>query len=103
MNNVAKGREKSDGRVVAQGRVMAAPTAETRGAKAITASNRADQLNLFARTAENPSGSVGGAVSGRPDSVPCAVPKLASAKVNDLPAMTMEEVASEVNLKRAFE
>ena len=86
-------------------------TAARQGGKAITASKKAGQLDLFAGTAESPrpkpfgaeSGVVGGAVSGQPVSAPYAVPKPADVKGRDMPAMTMEEVASEVNLKRAWE
>jgi hypothetical protein len=47
MENIRMGREKSDGRVVAQGRVMPVLTAARRGAKATTVSKSAIQPNLF--------------------------------------------------------
>lgn len=85
MENIMARREKSDGRVVVQGRVMATETAATRGAKATTASEVAVPQNLFA--ANN-----GAAVEAKP----------ASTEVTQLPAMTMEEVASASNLMSAF-
>lgn len=97
------GREKSDDRVVAQGGVTADKTAATRGAKAITASNGAAQLGLFTGSAESPRGANAGAVSGLPVSAPREVHQPANANDLPLPAMTMEEVASEQNLQVAME
>jgi RNA-directed DNA polymerase len=100
---VAKGREESDGRVVPQGRRKAAVPAHKRGGKATTASEQAGQLELFRATAENPKGSVGGADAGQPAPAPRAVPKARTTRRRALPAMTIEEVASQANLRRAFE
>jgi len=100
---VAKGREESDGRVVPQGRRKAAQTAAERRGKAITASEQAGQLELFRATAEDPRGAVGGADAGQSAPAPRAAPKARTTKRHALPAMTMEEVASEDNLRRAFE
>jgi RNA-directed DNA polymerase len=100
---VAKGREESDGRVVPQGRRKTVPTALSRGGKATTASQQAEQLELFRATAEDPKGADGGADTGQPVPAPRAVPKARSTKKPALPAMTMEEVASQDNLRRAFE
>ncbi|WP_437990033.1 group II intron reverse transcriptase/maturase [Sorangium sp. So ce145] len=98
-----KGREESDGRVLPQGRRKAVPTAATRGGKATTASEQAGQLELFRATADNPQGADGGVDTGRSVPAPRAVPKARNTKGIALPAMTMEEVASEDNLMRAFE
>ena len=75
----------------------------SRGGKAITASKSAGQLDLFAGPAEIPRGTVGGAVAGQPVTEPRAERLPVNANAQDLPAMTMEEVASEKNLKRAWE
>ncbi|WP_437732196.1 group II intron reverse transcriptase/maturase [Sorangium sp. So ce1335] len=98
-----KGREESDGRVVPEDRRKAAPTAATRGGKATTASEQAGQLELFRATADSPRGADGGVDTGRPVPAPRAVPKARNTKGPALSAMTMEEVASEDNLMRAFE
>lgn len=98
-----KGREESDGRIVPQGRRKAVPTATRRGGKATTASEQAGQLELFRATADNPQGANGGAATGQPVAAPCEAPKARTTKGPALPAMTMEEVASEENLRRAFE
>src|SRR5262245_4954962 len=74
-----------------------------RGGKATTASEQAGQLELFRATAEHPRGTVGGADTGQPVPAPRAVPKARTMKRHALPAMTMEEVASQENLRRAFE
>ena len=100
---MAKGREESDGRVVPQDRRKAAPTAATRGGKATTASQQAGQLELFRATADNPQGADGGAATGQLVPAPRAAPKARTTKRLALPAMTMEEVASRDNLRRAFE
>jgi hypothetical protein len=93
---MAKGREESDGRVQPEGRRKPVPTAaEQRGGKATTASQQAEQLRLFRETADSPQGADGGVDVGRPASVPRAVPKSRDTKGRALPAMTMEEVASE--------
>jgi group II intron reverse transcriptase/maturase len=73
-----------------------------RGGKATTASKQVGQLRLFFETADSPKGDDGGADAGQPAPVPCAVPKSKSSMGNALPAMTMEEVANEGNLRRAF-
>ena len=98
------GREKSDGRVVPQGRRKAVPTAAaSRGGKATTASERVGQLELFCETADNPKGADGGAAPGLPDAATYAVPKSQTTTMPGLPAMTMQEVASQGNLRNAFE
>jgi RNA-directed DNA polymerase len=75
----------------------------TRGGKAITASQQAGQLELFRATADSPQGADGGVDTGVPVPTPPAVPKAWNTKGPALPAMVMEEVASEGNLMRAFE
>lgn len=101
---MAKGREESDGRVVPQGRRKAVPTrVPPRGGKATTASEQAEQPELFRATAEIPQGTVDGADADRSAPAPRAVPKARTTKGSALPAMTLEEVASESNLRRAFE
>jgi hypothetical protein len=98
-------REKSDDRTVPEGRRKAVPTStSTRGGKAITASKATSQLPLFSETADSPRGAVPG--EGRDRSrLPAqhAVPKSENAYSTDSSAMTMEEVASDGNLRQAFQ
>lgn len=97
-------REESDGRVVPEDRRKADATAEIpRGGKATTASDMASQLGLFAETAETPQGAGRGAKAGQAVQAQRAAPKSGSTTQNGLPAMTMEEVTSEANLREAFE
>jgi RNA-directed DNA polymerase len=58
---------------------------------------------MFRATAEHPRGAVGGADADSSAPAPRAVPKARTRKGPALPAMTMEEVASQDNLRRAFE
>ncbi len=103
-NEMVKGREKSDDQIVPEGRRKAAPTVERRGGKTVTASKQVRQLELFSETADNPEGDVAGADVGQPMSATSAVPKSESGTRRISPMMmTMEEVASDGNLKRAFE
>ena len=96
------GREKSDGRVVPEGRRKAVSTAHVRGGKATTASEQARQLELLSETADSPRGADGGTGSGLPDPEPRAVPKSESTPRDCMPAMTMEAVTSDENLMRAW-
>lgn len=98
-------REESDGRVVPHGRRKAVPTAHrARGGKATTASERAGQRDLFLETADSPQGAVPGTRTGQPaPRARYAVPTSRHTPGVTLPAMTMEEVASDDNLRRAFE
>jgi RNA-directed DNA polymerase len=98
-------REKSDGRVVPEDRRKAVPTpARAGGGKATTASKAVSQLRLFSETADSPRGAVPGPGRDRTRTpAQYAVPKSESACDEGLPAMTMEEVASFGNLRRAFE
>jgi group II intron reverse transcriptase/maturase len=100
---MAKGREKSDGRIIPEGSRKATPTLERGGGKAATAREQVRQLDLFRETAENPKGAVAGRDTGLPVPRPSAVPKSRTKERRVLPAMTMEEVASDENLRRAFE
>ena len=110
-DEMAKGREKSDGRIKPQGRRKAVVTAagqrrvklSERGGKETTASQQVEQLGLFRETADSPQGADGGTAVGLPAAAPRAVPKSRTTTRNAPPAMTMEEVASEENLREAFE
>jgi RNA-directed DNA polymerase len=107
---MAKGREKSDGRIQPQDRRKAVVTAaghpsvsvSERGGKETTASQQVEQLGLFRETADSPQGADGGADAGQPVPATRAVPKSRTTKGIAPPAMTMEEVASEQNLRAAF-
>lgn len=99
-NEMAKGREKSDGLIQPQGRrkavVTAAgrPSARTseRGGKGSTASEQVEQLRLVRETADSPQGVDGEAVEGRPATATRAMPKSRPTKRTAPPA-TMTEVA----------
>ena len=101
---MTKGREESDGSVVPESRRKAASTvgATPWGGKGTTASEEARQLELTLETADSPKGDDGGRDRGRPRPQPYAVPKSRSTKRGALPAMTIEEVAREENLREAF-
>jgi len=60
------------------------------------------QLTLLCETADSPKGDDGGAEAGQPVPATIAVPKSRSTTSTTLPAMTMEEVANEGNLRVAF-
>src|SRR5688572_10289392 len=99
---MAKRRERSDGRVVPEGRRKPTPTAETRGGKATTASEEVGQLGLFLeqlKARKGPVPDMADQTAGRRTTVP----KSKNTSSTDPPAMTMEEVASDENLRRAFE
>lgn len=100
-----KGREESDGRTVPEGRRKAVPTdmKRCRGGRATTASQQARQLELPFGTADSPRGDDGRAATGQPVATRCALPKPKSTTRLNLPAMVMEEVAKDENLKAAFE
>lgn len=103
-NEMMKRSEESDDRVVAQGRRKAERTeARARGAKAITASKEAKQLDLFSGTADSPKGNDAEVAADQSAPATSAVPKPESATEKALPAMTMEEVTREENLRSAFE
>jgi RNA-directed DNA polymerase len=95
------GRQKSDGRVVSEGRRKTSRAEASQQEKAVTVSKQAEQLGLFTETAENPKGAKSAAAS------PLAakrsrVPKSVEGKSKVLSPMTMEEIADETNLRRAF-
>ena len=98
------GREKSDGRRVPEGRRKAVPTAggDQRGGKATTVSEEARQLPLFFEPVDSPQGADGGADTDRSVPAPLAVPLSRDRRGRVLPAMVIEEVARERNLKEAF-
>ena len=103
-DDMTKGREESDGRIQSQGRRKSSITVvQQRGEKATTASQQARQLGLFRETADSPQGADGGADADRSAPAPRAVPKSRNTTGNALPAMTMQEVANEENLRRAFQ
>jgi RNA-directed DNA polymerase len=100
---MAKGREKSDGRIVPKGRRKAVRTgARRRGGKATTASEQANQLGMFGDTADSPQGADGETETDRSVSESRAVPKSPNTKAQGLPAVTIEDVASEHSLRSAF-
>lgn len=100
---MVKGREESDGRVVPEDRRKAVPSVARRGGKATTAREVVEQLDLFRETADSPRGADGGAALGLPKAAPCAVPKSRDTPGVNPPMMMMEEVASDGNLRRAFQ
>jgi RNA-directed DNA polymerase len=100
---VTKRREESDGRVVPQGARKDVATAAMRGGKATTASERVGQLRLSLETAENPQGAGVRAQTNHIVSTRRSVPKSRDTSSTIPPAMTMEEVADDANLRCAFE
>lgn len=95
------GRQKSDDRVVPEGRRKAERADGPQG-KAVTVSEQADQLGLFGETAENPKGAKAARTSSPLGGKRNEVPKSPKGKNSTLPPMTMEEVADETNLRTAF-
>ena len=100
---MAKRPEKSDGRVVPEGARKDVQTAAMRGGKATTASEKVGQLELSFETAAYPQGAEAKLGADQAAAGMAPVPKSSDTSSNDLPAMTMEEVASDENLIRAFE
>ena len=92
------GRQKSDGRVVPEARRKAMRAEESPQGKAVTVSKQAEQLGLFAETAENPQGATTASSSSPLEEKRSEVPKSAKGKSNALSPMTMEEIADETNL-----
>jgi RNA-directed DNA polymerase len=100
---MTKGQEKSDDCVVPEGRRKTVQIArDKRGGKAVTASKEARQLDLFRKTADSLKEDDGKTDFDRSNSVMTAVPKLRNTYSKALPAMTIEEVADEGNLRKAF-
>lgn len=97
------GREKSDGSVVPEDRRKSVPTEPSaRGGKGSTISQQAGQLELFFGSADSPQGADGRADADLSASATTAVPSPQNTKGTALPAMTMEEVTKDENLRRAF-
>lgn len=99
---MTKGREKSDDRIVPEGRRKPIQTARTRGGKAVTERETAGQLGLLLGTADSPRGNAVEAGAHRCTPEPVAVPKPRSTTRNTLRPRTMEEVADPGNLVEAF-
>ena len=100
---MAKGQEESDDLVVPEGRRKTVQTAQdARGEKEVTASKVTGQLELFRETAGSPKGAGEKWDAGGPASDSRLVPKSRTTKRSVPSAMTMEEVAEETNLRRAF-
>ena len=102
---MAKGREQSDGPTVPEGCRKMAPTASerSRGGKGTTASEQVEQLELFRGQPTARKGSRATEVQAylHRSTARCDQPRTTTGPFP--PAMTMEEVASETNLRRAFE
>jgi RNA-directed DNA polymerase len=104
-DEMAKGREESDGRETPKSRRKTVLTTLKEwmwGGRATTASEQTRQLELFSETADSPKGADGGADAGLPAPATYAVPKSENTKRRVESAMTMEEVAAHGNLKWAF-
>jgi RNA-directed DNA polymerase len=100
---MAKRREESDGRVVPEGRRKPVSTAAVeRGGKATTDSETVGQLRLPFEQLKSRKGPVPNTVDQATRSR-TMVPKSKDTSSADPPAMTMEEVANDANLRRAFE
>jgi RNA-directed DNA polymerase len=97
-------QEESDDSVVPQGRRKPTATASVkRGGKGVTASKEVGQLGLFRGTADSPQGVVERRGTGQPVPRPRSMPKPRTTRRRSPPAMTMEAIADELNLKSAFE
>jgi RNA-directed DNA polymerase len=103
-DEMAKRPEESDGRVVPEGGRKLAPTAEgERGGKAATASEEGIQLRLSFETAENPKGTGAHAKADQAARARASAPKSKGTSRQGPPAMRMEEVTDDDNLRCAFE
>jgi hypothetical protein len=97
------GRQQSDGRVIPEGRRKASRAHDEREqGKAATVSKQAGQLELFVETAENPKGTTPPVAPSPLVAKGRGVPKSAAGQSSGLPPMTMEEIASDANLRLAF-
>jgi hypothetical protein len=83
-----KRREESDGRTVPEGRRKPVPTVARRGGRATTASQEADQLELFVETADSPQGAGGDDLTGQPARKRRSVPKSTNTARAELPTMS---------------
>lgn len=100
---MVKEQQESDDLIVPEDRRKSVQTAVVmRGGKEVTASEVAEQLELWRGTADSPRGIVVGEGAGRPARTPTMMPKPRSTKGTALPAMTIEEIANETNLMCAF-
>jgi len=97
------GREKSDGRVVPEGRRKPPPIDANRGGKATTAREATEQLRLWFETADSPQGAVAEAGRGELPPATSAVPKSNDTTRTLTSSATMEKIASRVNLRRAWQ
>jgi RNA-directed DNA polymerase len=101
---MAKRPEESDDRVVPEDGRKPVPTAPgARGGKAVTANEGAIQLRLNFETAETPQGAEDVAKADQAARAKSPVPKSRRTSRPGPPAMTMEEVTDEENLRYAFE
>lgn len=96
------GRQESDDRVVPEGRRKSLRAGASQQGKAVTVSKQAEQLSLFTETAENPRGAPTEVATSPLGAKRIGVPKSARGMSSALPPMTMEEIASDANLKTAF-
>jgi RNA-directed DNA polymerase len=97
------GRQQSDDRVVPEGRRKASRAQdEPAQGKAVTVSKQAGQLELFAETAENPKGATPPVAPSPLVAKGRGVPESATGQSSGLPPMTIEEIASDANLRLAF-
>lgn len=96
------GAQESDDLVVPEDRRKRVPTAATRGGKEITDSQAMAQLDLFRETADSPSGDAANHGTGLPAPRPAALLMSRTMKGSASSAMTMEEIADEMNLRIAF-
>jgi group II intron reverse transcriptase/maturase len=102
---MTKGQEESDDLVVPKDGRKAVQSAEfQRGGKEVTANEVAQQLGLFRETADIPQGNADTSAAGAPAAGGRAEPKSRTKKNTPAHAvlMTMEEVAEQNNLRRAF-
>lgn len=95
------GRQKSDDRVVPEGRRKPV-RADGRQGKAVTVSKDEEQLGLFGETAANPKGATAAVTSSPLGEKRTGVPKSPKGRKDALSPMTMEAIADETNLRMAF-
>lgn len=96
------GRQQSDDDVVPEGRRKARRARRSEQGKVVTVNKQAEQLELFAETAENPQGAEGAVATSPLVARRTEVPKSVKGESKALSPMTMEEIAEEKNLKTAF-
>lgn len=101
-DNAVMGSQESDGLVVPQDRRKPVPTAFVQGGKEATDSKAMAQLDLFRETADSPSGGASKRGADRSSSSWYALLTSRTTKRPAPSAMTMEEIADEMNLRMAF-